>query len=62
MQASEPRPRHSSAVWNLACCRATAGRSVLRKRVVRSIIVIVGDVFAQQSPEVALIEHDDVVE
>src|SRR5229473_5230688 len=32
MQTSEPRPRHSSAVWNLACCRATAGSSRRRWR------------------------------
>jgi len=29
---------------------------------VRSIVVIVGDVLVQQSPEVALVEHDDLVE
>src|SRR2546430_10998711 len=29
MQASEPRPRHSSAAWNLGYCRAAAGGSVL---------------------------------
>ena len=28
----------------------------------RSIVVIVGDVLVQQSPEVALVEHDDLVE
>src|SRR6266851_5291275 len=61
-QASEPRPRHSSAAWNLGYCRATAGGSSLRKRVVRSIVVIVGDVLVQQSSEVALVEHDDLVE
>src|SRR5229473_1037600 len=44
MQASEPRPRHRSAAWNLGYCGATAGGSFLCKRVVRSIVVIVGDV------------------
>jgi hypothetical protein len=62
MQASEPRPRHSGAAWNPGYRRATAGGSSLRKRVVRSIVVIVGDVLLQQSPEVALVEHDDLVE
>src|SRR5258708_8686894 len=61
MQASEPRPRHSAA-WNLGYCRATAGGSFLRKRVVRSVVVIVGDVLVQQSSEMALVEHDDLVE
>ena len=29
MQASEPRPRHSSAAWNLGYCRAAAGGGFL---------------------------------
>jgi hypothetical protein len=29
---------------------------------VRSIVVIIGDVLVQQSSEMALVEHDDVVE
>src|SRR6266849_9878343 len=62
MQASEPRPRHRSAAWNLGYCGATAGGSFLCKRVVRSIVVIVGEVLVQQSPEVPLVEHDDLVE
>src|SRR6267143_641083 len=62
MQASEPRPRHSWAAWNLGYCRAAAGGGFLCWRVVRSIVVIVGDVLVQQSPEVALVEHDDLVE
>src|SRR5712692_3486245 len=61
MQASEPRPRHRAA-WNLGYCGATAGGSFLHKRVVRSIVVIVGDVLVEQSPEVPLVEHDDLVE
>src|SRR5258708_17856887 len=60
MQASEPRQR--SAAWNLGYCGAAGGGSLLCKRVVRSIVVIVGDVLVQQSPEVALGEHDDLVE
>src|SRR5712692_7393190 len=56
MQASEPRPRHRSA-WNLGYCGATAGGSFLHKRVVRSIVVIVGDVLVEQSPEVPLVEN-----
>src|SRR5260370_38596979 len=62
MQASEPRPRHRSAAWNLGYCVATAGGSFLCKRVVRSIVVIVGDVLVEQSPEVPLVEHDNLVE
>src|SRR5260370_8904422 len=62
MQASEPRPRHRSAAGNLGYCGATAGGSFLCKRVVRSIVVIVGDVLVQQSPEVPLVEPDDLVE
>ena len=29
VQASEPRPRHSSAAWNLGYCRAAAGGGFL---------------------------------
>src|SRR5258708_26557482 len=60
MQASEPRQR--SAAWNLGYCVATAGGSFLCKRVVRSIVVIGGDVLVQQSPEVPLVAHDALVE
>lgn len=51
-----------SAAWNLGYCGATARGGSLRKRVVHSIVLIVSDVVVQQSPEVALIEHDDLVE
>lgn len=62
MQPAEPGHRYNlAASYGIQPCFAT-GRRSLRQREMRSIFMVVADVLIHQSPQMTLVQHDDMIE
>src|SRR5260370_41024717 len=62
MQPAKPPASHDSSAGSLRSRgKATAG-SLLFQRVVRAVLVVIGNVLSQQSAKVTLVEDDGVIE
>ena len=62
MQTAEPRHRYDLvASYGIRSC-FTAGRCSFRQREMRSIVMIVADVFFHQPFQMTFIQHDHMVE
>jgi hypothetical protein len=62
MQTAQPPASHDSSAGSLRGRGKTTAGSLLFKRVVRAVLMVVGNVLSQQSAKVTLVEDDGVIE
>src|SRR2546422_3755354 len=62
MQTAQPPASHDSSAGSLRGRGKTAAGSLLFKRVVRAVLMVVGNVLSHQSAKVTLVEDDGVIE
>jgi hypothetical protein len=62
MQSAESRSRDDGRVWAPQRRARPAGGRLLVQSEMRAFVVVMGDVLFEQSPQMALVPHDDVVE
>src|SRR3989449_11446065 len=62
MQTAQPPASHDSSAGSLRGGGKTTAGSLLFKRVVRAVLMVVGNVLSQQSAKVTLVEDDGVIE
>src|SRR6267378_799793 len=62
MQTAQPPASHGSSAGSLRGRGKTTAGSLLFKRVVRAVLMVVGNVLSQQSAKVTLVEDDGVIE
>lgn len=61
MQTPESRAGQDGSTRSMATDGKATPKSTLLKRSMRAVVVVVGDILRQQSPELALVEDDDVI-
>src|SRR5438874_726911 len=62
MQTAQPPASHDSSAGSLRGRGKTTAGSLLFKRVVRAVLMVVGNVLSQQSAKVTLVEDVGVIE
>ena len=62
MQTAQPPASHDRSAGSLRGRGKTTAGSLLFKRVVRAVLMVVGNVLSQQSAKVTLVEDDGVIE
>jgi hypothetical protein len=62
MQTAQPPASDDSSAGSLRGRGKTTAGSLLIKRVVRAVLLVVGNVLSQQSAKVTLVEDDGVIE
>src|SRR5256712_13683782 len=62
MQTAQPPASHDSSAGSLRGGGKPTVGSLLFKRVVRAVLMVVGNVLSQQSAKVTLVEDDGVIE
>src|SRR6266478_528371 len=62
MQTAQPPASHDSSAGSLRGRGKTTAGSLLFKRVVRAVLMVVGNVLSQQSAKVTLVEDNGVIE
>src|SRR2546423_1618436 len=62
LQTAQPPASHDSSAGSLRGRGKTTAGSLLFKRVVRAVLMVVGNVLSQQSAKVTLVEDDRVIE